>query len=64
MSLKHAYLKRITSPKKKKRSITTKFMKVSEFDYFSIKDIRTTGIIWTGLNDGDVIYLYFLILAV
>ena len=44
--------------------MTTKFMKVSEFDYFSIKDIRTTGIIWTGLNDGDVIYLYFLILAV
>ena len=46
MALKHVYLKRITSPKKKKkRSITTKFMKVSEFDYFSIKDIRTTGII-------------------
>ena len=54
----------LVQKKKKKRSITTKFMKVSEFDYFSIKDIRTTGIIWTGLNDGDVIYLYFLILAV
>ena len=50
--------------KKKKISIKKKFIKFYLFVYFFIKDIRTTGIIWTGLNDGDVIYLYFLILAV